>query len=813
MIALSELSNKTGAVTAVSVDSASRRADQTPSDYTLELPTMVDRAVAVEVGNIYLPFDAMTAVSATTNTHIGWLEPLTIPTSATLVLQETTTTVNTDTGLIVGTTIFPALTITLPPTLNALTSVAANGVAVVTSAPHALDVVFLPTYAALGLRCSIVGGLYPANNATDTRTFGPQLSSTTIATVPTTTTFTFNAGYLDSLVAAAGFHDERNTFAAYVSYIHNDRPTLSELLVLLNAALAAKWNPANLAPTGTSLILQATFALDDAPAGSGRPSALTFAAPSLVRTSGNLRYTTTASLTAAGTANGLLGFNTGAPTLLSGASPVAIPYTRIPSVRTALLEHGTYSEADARTMVSRKLSPLDFSTWYQTDSTVITTTATTATTTVSTVTSTTVTPSAYRTVSWIDAGGVTQALLIPQGRYTGTQLATVLTGLMAAATGSSNYVCSWAQAASGDFGSFTFTQTQGQRMGLDFSGVAALNTARQLGFLPLIYGGTSSYTSPQRVASGIVLASASAPAFPDTTCMLVSSQSQRRGFSVCATPPMMAYCPGVVGAVAKQWATLSAEVAGVDVVPGGFSAGAVLVVRLGGAGPFPLNLASGSILTVVVASTWPGTGGSLAYVTLRATASIDAASAGGSGIGTPTASVIPRIVSDRRNVAQLLLSAPGSAARLLGFPARTLPTTTALAQLAPAGTEAGLATLPPGVSLSNGQVLSAPYCWDLEGPAYVLMRFLESDGENADGNVHTYGESVTHVLAKFYTRSTFQRITEEVQHVAFACRRRIRSLRVQFTNPDGTLVDFGGRDHSYTLFFVTDKKRVEQIAM
>jgi hypothetical protein len=64
-----------------------------------------------------------------------------------------------------------------------------------------------------------------------------------------------------------------------------------------------------------------------------------------------------------------------------------------------------------------------------------------------------------------------------------------------------------------------------------------------------------------------------------------------------------------------------------------------------------------------------------------------------------------------------------------------------------------------------------------------------------------------------YLRPNYQHISEEMLHVAFSGMKRISALFVEFLNPDGSLVDFNGRDHTYSLLFTAEIKFTTSICM
>jgi len=70
-----------------------------------------------------------------------------------------------------------------------------------------------------------------------------------------------------------------------------------------------------------------------------------------------------------------------------------------------------------------------------------------------------------------------------------------------------------------------------------------------------------------------------------------------------------------------------------------------------------------------------------------------------------------------------------------------------------------------------------------------------------DAQTHTYGQNTKPIFAKLYITSPYLNIAEQMLFSTFAGYQRVNQVSVEFQNPDGTLVEFNGRPHSYTLLF------------
>jgi hypothetical protein len=743
---------KSPAIYSISVDSRSRPAGEPVNRYHIELNANLQRVRTVQLGSIYIPAGAIQAIGDTLNNNIQYLEPISLPGPATLVLQETVKVYDANNALI-STTVLPSVTITLPPTLNQIVSVTnGNPTPVQTLVNHGLTS-GLVEWPKAGLNISLVGGFYPAPVGASALDYGPQLTSATVA-VTGATTFNFVAGYLDSLAAAP--QSARNTQAgppAFYSYIYAEPPTLSELLMILNNQLSALNNPNNFAPAGTSLILPVYFRLSDA------TNSLIVEAGSYDKTIGTQRTVVTTSILSTGTINSLLGFPAGVT--LTGITPShSYSLSALPYVHQVNLVHGTYTQSELEPMVTRKLAPLDF----------------------------TGLAAADRTFHWADSAGVDRALILPEGRYNGAQLATVLQSLMQTATGSANYLVTFSAN-----GKFTFENSVNSIIGLNF--LLGSNTmAFKLGFQNQNYTGFPTYTSPFPIETS----------FPVTAFQLYGDTiTQKFTLAAQAVPTVLS---NNIVALPLQWNTLTAAAGAL--VPGGFYPGQVVQFTMGA--NKPPDLVTGSVLTGVIDASWPGTTGLNPYVVLKPTASILAPNA----IGQPSNLLPVYITPVRRPVYEFLFSAPQTASELLGFPKQVLPVNPSLGQVMNAD-EPNVYFLPSGggtYGLGAASSFTGPFLYNLLGPDYILMRVLNDCDANTS-NEHSYLLNSWNILAKMYLRPNYQHISEEMLHVAFSGMKRISALFVEFLNPDGSLVDFNGRDHTYSLLFTAEIKFATSICM
>lgn len=756
-------------ISSISVDSRSKNPKESLSDYSINLETVLNRVKTVQLGSIFLP-QSRQAISKTVNSNISYSEPITIPKNTRLVFQETTTVFDKVSCTTISTTVHPIVTIEIPPTLNKITSLNATTFETTTESPHGLEFA-LSQYPTFNLGVSIVGGLYPAPAAALSLPFGPQVNSSTVATVFPPISFEFLPGYLDTL--AVGCHDTRNVSATYNSFLYSEPPTLTELLSMLNAYLMSILDVNNTAPTN-SLMLTTQFMVNDS------DNTISLFAPKKTSTSGNLVTTTTSQYLSSSTFMSLMNFPVSSTNVNISSYPQKVDISKLSFVRRPLLKPGTYTQAELESLAGTVLNPLDFTNIL----------------------------SAERTLNLVDVGGVNQSLVIPEGRYSGNQLANVLTHLMVIQTGSPHYSSVYVTDPVTGYGKFKFSHAQSLVFGLDFRGATNEKTASLLGFDPTYYNSSSTYTSPHVAVTGV----SPGQEFP-LNAFKLNGVSTSQKFTLSTVPDQTVFSNNIV-VNPLSWVTLDST--GVGIVPGGYQSGQVFQVQLNNTGPFPTGLTAGDVLTVVLDTPWDGTGGT-PFATMKPTPSILGVTTcfmDGIGVGAnagPSNTVNVQITPLKRNVFQLHLSLVGDASSLLGFPPQTLPSLKSVGQTeldadnnltyyAPTGTT--------GSAISYG----APYCWKLGPPDYVIMK-IAGECEETTSNEHSYQGNRFSILAKFYTNPFFRHISEEMLHSSFSSLRRISKLRIQFLNPDGSFVDWNGCDHTYSLLFTSEEGTANAICM
>jgi hypothetical protein len=222
-----------------------------------------------------------------------------------------------------------------------------------------------------------------------------------------------------------------------------------------------------------------------------------------------------------------------------------------------------------------------------------------------------------------------------------------------------------------------------------------------------------------------------------------------------------------------------------------------------------------AVYDVVVKSVWDASTGT-PLLTLEPTASVfsaqDAGTANRDPLGTPDPTDgIVILQHARRNVFMLHLRHPGADPSTFGFPTVAWPP--APCTIIDGGS--GLADIMssplysvPLMSIPVSNTYTSPGTWNLGAPDYMLV-ILKSVCSSEDIHTHNYRGKSFPILAKLLVDSPFVNVSEELHFTTFASHARINSLDIEFRNPDGSLVQFNGRPHNYTLLFTLQEDSAE----
>lgn len=474
---------------AVSIDSRSRRPGDPINDYVVDLGDVVQRVKSVQVGSIELPDYSRDAVPRQSTMPIS--EPLDVPVSGLLVIQENTRVVNRVTNNVVSTSSITGSAY-LPPTLNPVISLAVtgggSGLTITTQYPHGLAQIS-SSYPAQ-LSAVMVGTAYPwkiSGTAHPPSLIDKVIGASSIAQNYTNSSFDLSLSDLQSCAgslititeAAARFTDGLN----YSSYVYVQRPCLSEVVQILNAQLSAI----------TSFKTQPRVSLNDA------DNTLQIKAVPNETSGGQFITGVTSELTnIAGGVPPLNGFLNLNPALLTTKTGIEYSLGNIWQVRTPILPAGTYGASDVQAVFSQIASPLKMDHLFAPED-----------------------PNT-RSFYLFAPGGATYTITIVAGRYTGAQLANHLQGQIALTTGTVGvytveYLPREDQISEASFygnskisgGKFRFTHNYGLQFGLAFVFVYMAggttptinDMGNLLGFNTIPYQGSSSYTSTRFVAN------------------------------------------------------------------------------------------------------------------------------------------------------------------------------------------------------------------------------------------------------------------------------------------------------------------------
>ena len=237
---------------------------------------------------------------------------------------------------------------------------------------------------------------------------------------------------------------------------------------------------------------------------------------------------------------------------------------------------------------------------------------------------------------------------------------------------------------------------------------------------------------------------------------------------------------------------------------GAYTTGGIMRSNTSGVTDVPTN-----VYTAIVQSAWDASSGvgTAITITLEPTPSIfsalDAAN-NNRATGVPNGpNDLVQMWGAHRNVFQLIFSDPNASNGALGFPSVAWPPSVHALQnpqevcMYP-GYDATINAVPVATTYTS------PYCWCLDPPPYMLM-VIHAVPTGGGIHTHVYGSPSESrpIFAKLMITSPYMHISEEMLFFNFANYEKIGRVGVQFQNPDGTLVEFNGKPHTYTLLFTS----------
>lgn len=753
----------TTSIYAYHMDSRNREAPltSTPSTYTIKLGAAVPRVRTIQVGDVQLPTSARRGIDYARR-HFQLSEPLKLAVPTTLSLQETTRTYDRTSGALLSTTVHAAATVSFPPTLLSVASVA--GTTVTFTASHFMDSVV--AYWPAAAPPSVFVGARTVN-------FDTTVSSTTLdATTPfpAATQLTLDAAYVaDVLTHTVGLPALTDVLdgVSLTATLLVTPLTVPEWVAVLHEALADLTTNGSLTQR-YSLAMNATTGLVELRAMGG----------DVVTRS--TRVTTDVSFTVvASDAMWRLGFPAGTWPLRTyknervdtetGHRVDETPYVlAVPArdARTIQLRRGTYAAvADLTAELTRATNSLTLDAALSTGA---------------------------RTLTFTDATGAARTIVCPAGRYTPTQMADFIeTSMNTAPTVNGSFAVTANDAGLHAAGTFTISDTLGRPFALDFSAAAAAPLASALGFEPARLAGAASYTSTREAYCGLSTAG------PDTDTARVVTW-------------------GVDALTSTLRATASKPIPSADATTGIFvgnvTQATFFELGTGAAGtPVAMHLAVGDAIrlsdgtssVLVLVSAASGTGDPINIASVSFGAVLPATDIAVVGVLTATPVARPDFVLHMAPLTTEARPAPQDVSGIAIYNA-TLPSPASYTGTAeaygPVYEQLGLA--PTTLQSSTAGVLLAPSVYTLDPPPYVLLALVSPTCVSERAVFRpAAGADPRPVLAKFIVSNGYARITEESTHVTTTSAVNIAKVTVAWLNPDGTYVDWNGANHSYSLLF------------
>ena len=223
--------------------------------------------------------------------------------------------------------------------------------------------------------------------------------------------------------------------------------------------------------------------------------------------------------------------------------------------------------------------------------------------------------------------------------------------------------------------------------------------------------------------------------------------------------------------------------------------------------------AASATYTVVVQSVWDASGGVGTHeLVLEPSASVFStqdAVANRISLGVPGATdALIFMKPGRRNVFMLHMQHPEGTPQTFGFPPVAWPPAEKTILSASTIGRQVLRTLPTydaaTLSIPVSSSYTSPFSWNLLPPDYMVI-VLNVTCAASDIHTHSFRGTSFPIFAKMLINFPFTSISEEMLFTTFSGHARVRQLGIEFQNPDGTLVQFNGRPHTFTLLFTLEE--------
>ena len=229
-------------IESVSLDSRCRNYGDPDNNYTISLGRKIPRVRSIKLSSLQFQEGRFAVPSGAV---LNLSEPIPIPPNTTLDLIETCVTTDKTTN--VSTTTTRNFRIFVPPTINKIVDYtdAASPIADTVFTEHSHGLYFsVRYYPLIGEHSTVVGGNFPTDimnfmpNTVFPTGAGPVLSEATIFAYENGTRFRYVDDYMTELTGTNVGHAQRHYLLnQYTSFVYTPKPTIRELMLMINAAM------------------------------------------------------------------------------------------------------------------------------------------------------------------------------------------------------------------------------------------------------------------------------------------------------------------------------------------------------------------------------------------------------------------------------------------------------------------------------------------------------------------------------------------------------------------------------------------------
>ena len=113
---------------------------------------------------------------------------------------------------------------------------------------------------------------------------------------------------------------------------------------------------------------------------------------------------------------------------------------------------------------------------------------------------------------------------------------------------------------------------------------------------------------------------------------------------------------------------------------------------------------------------------------------------------------------------------------------------------------------PATLSIPVATTYTSPFAWNLRPSDYIVV-VIKGSCFAQDRQSHSYRGTSFPIFAKLLVNRAYVNVSEEMHFTTVASLARLKNFTIEFQNPDGSLVDFNGAPHNYTLLFSVQENR------